>query len=163
MNDTIYWDNLEAKYAPLVCSPIGGDPDYAFVCWYILEFITSLFLLNSAAFFLGAYRKVKLDRVSGRRGGVSNRNDTNSTGMPDERTYNVLQRMMRADKDLSYIARLAIAFGVASLLQGLALILCGGGTSYTADTLRGQLGDGCCECTILKPVFRLPVCCTDYL
>jgi hypothetical protein len=136
MNNTIYWDNLEARHAPLVCSPNGGDPKYAFVCMYTLTFLSTLCILNGVWLIVSAYRKLKLDNMPKKRVAVDR--DTAS-----RQTF--IQNMTSAQSGLSHLARNALYAGIVSVTGGLLLVFNGAGTSFTVDTARGQAGDACCE------------------
>jgi hypothetical protein len=126
MNDSIYWDNLEVNDAPLVCSPNGGDPDYAFVCSYTLDYIACLCVLNAAWFLRSAYRKCRL---------------THRPPTPGASTRDLTNRQ----SDISHHAQFSIAIGSFALFVGLSLIVNGGGTKYPLEELRGQIGDACCK------------------
>jgi hypothetical protein len=126
MNDSIYWDNLEPNHAPLVCSPNGGDPDYAFVCSYTLDYIAYLLVLNAAWFVRSAYRKCRLTRRP-----TTPRAATND--------------LTRRQREVSHHVQFAITIGSFALFIGLSLIFNGGGTKYPLEEVRGQIGDACCK------------------
>jgi hypothetical protein len=151
MNDTIYWDNLEARHAPLVCSPNGGDPEYAFVCMYTLRFLSTLSILNGVWLMASVYRKMKLDNMSGKRVAVDR--GTRSTQMATTTRKKAtggtfVQKKAFGKRGLSNLARNALYAGLVSLSGGLLLALNGHGTSFVVDTARGKAGDACCECGV---------------
>jgi hypothetical protein len=148
MNDTIYWDKLEAKHAPLVCSPNGGDPDYAFVCWYTLDFVAYFGLLNSALYYLVAFRKFRLARKLIRpvvRGNASSMSTPSATRQTAMDVAAAKQDQMTKRQNKSYMVQFALTMGTFSLFTALLLIIGGGGTRYPLDELRGQIGDACCK------------------
>jgi hypothetical protein len=129
MNSTLYWDNLETRHAPLACNPNGGDPEYAFVCWYTLEFVSSWCILIAAWLFLSAYRKVRLDKLMHARQGKD---------------------QIKRARELSHFVQFALITGTAVLFGGLALIVSGAGTKYGLEELRGKLGDTCCKSYLVR-------------
>jgi hypothetical protein len=129
MNSTLYWDNLETRHAPLACNPNGGDPEYAFVCWYTLEFAASWYIVIAAWLFLSAYRKVRLDKL------------IHATKRQDQ---------IKRPHELSHFVQFALIVGTTNLFIGLKLTVNGGGTKRGLDDLRGQLGDTCCKSNLVR-------------
>jgi hypothetical protein len=133
MNSTLYWDHLETTHGPLACNPNGGDPEYAFVCWYTLEFVASCFIVIAAWLFLSAYRKVRLDKLMHATQG---------------------QDQIKRPHELSHFVQFALITGTAVLLGGLGLFVNGAGTKYGLDEFRGQLGDTFCKSDLVRHATR---------
>jgi hypothetical protein len=128
MNNTLYWDHLETTHAPLACNPNGGDPEYAFVCWYAMEFVASCFIAIAAWLFLSAYRKVRLDKLMHARQGKD---------------------QIKQPSAFSYFVQFALIAGTTDLFGGLMLIV-GAGTKYGLEEFRGQLGDTFCKSDLMR-------------
>jgi hypothetical protein len=149
MNSTLYWDRLETRHAPLACHPNGGDPEYAFVCWYTLEFVASWYILIAAWLFLSAYRKVRLDRSSK----TTSKNPVTQSNTTATSTMLLHARQgkdqIKRPSEFSYFVQFALTLGTSVLFGGLALIVNGAGTKYGLDEFRGQLGDTFCKSELI--------------
>jgi hypothetical protein len=146
MNNTLYWDNLETRLAPLACNPNGGDPEYAFVCWYTLEFVASWYILIAAWLFRSACRKVRLDSDTTRTKPVTKSSATTRSVMLVHARQGRYQ--IKRPREFSHFVQFALITGTTVLLGGLALIF-GAGTKYGLDELRGQLGDTFCKSELM--------------
>jgi hypothetical protein len=138
MNSTLYYDHLETRHAPLACNPNGGDPEYAFVCWYTLEFVASWYILIAAWLYISAYRKVRLD--SSKTTGAKSVTQSSATAT---------SATLMHPRVASHFVRFALTTGTLVLLAGLALIG-GAGTKYGLEEFRGQLGDTCCKSDLVR-------------
>jgi hypothetical protein len=147
MNNTLYWDHLETRHAPLACHPNGGDPEYAFVCWYTLEVVASWYILIAAWLFLSAYRKVRLDSITTSTKLVAQSSATtrSATLMHSRQGKGQIKR----PREFSHFVQFALTTGTVVLFGGLLLIVNGGGTKYGLDELRGKLGDTFCKSELM--------------
>jgi hypothetical protein len=147
MNSTLHGDRLEPTHAPLACHPNGGDPDYAFVCWYTLDIVASGYILLAAWLFRSAHRKFRLDSDTTRTKPVAQSSATarSSMLMHARQGKDQIKRLC----EFSHLVQFALTLGTAVLFGGLALIVNGAGTKYGLDEFRGQLGDTFCKSELI--------------
>jgi hypothetical protein len=139
MNNTVlYWDHLQPQHGQaLACAPIGGDPDYVFVCAYVTRFLGVVGVLSGIAFLYAMHENI----ISAINTDQTKRQTTTSAPKRNARTRNPRRIWQRIPND----AYIALVLSVAALSGGLSFLLSGAGTSHPIDEFRGQLGDGFCK------------------
>jgi hypothetical protein len=143
MNNTLlYWDHLQRHHGQaLVCASIGGDPDYAFVCAYVTQFLGVVGVLSGIASLFAMHENIvstnAMDEITSET--------TTSAPKRNARTRNP----RRIWKSIPNDAYLALILSIVSLSGSLSFLLSGAGTSHSIDEFRGQLGDGFCKYLVL--------------
>jgi hypothetical protein len=151
MNSTLYWDNLETKHSALACSPIGGDPEYQLVCAYVGYFLGSGLMIVGVGFLICTHLYLQTSNASKTKRSSSKVMATVSTFKSSRLSGKLLRLQSKRDlpgSDLPGVphsAKVSICIAIAAFSGSLALIFCGGGTSYSVSSTRGQLGDAFSE------------------